>query len=1474
MPSTVTLRSGEVIDVPDDASVEEIQSAVDRYFPLDQDVPQSAKLSGEEIDFAIAQMDRRVHGDPATRPIVSVPRVESQDHPLLAAGANVAGQAANFLLSPVGAATAVAAEGSMGVIPAIATRLGFALQGAHGLAKAPGEFETAALKLVNDFIADNVRSQLNVSDQPSSVPGNVQKLAEIALAQPMNAAMAVGGLGAAKMAAEGVAGRVAREPGTMVDPELAKTAPLTAESLAKATDELQGALEAGQPHKLTEDGSKPSPAPISPPASDTLVSASTGEGTHIEKAPPVAEQRAGDVSLGIHRPDVENPALRSMSDSEFDTEFRLAKSTVNAAEKVFDSVSDPSQLTPEQRQEIAAAQDSWGAARLERERRNYSDIHTEDVLRKMIDLADSGNDFPLFKVLANVLKERGNVKSSDAVGIYRMLPERILSDPDFKEATKGKFARFKEWLGKVQEEPNQVVKESLTTATPEEAAKSLRDRLESKTDPITHAEAESEGLGSYLEAKGWRFVKGRQEWKPPTAAQQFDDLIRQHGPEQGWVVNPERLAEGESKGARPESAVAAFGELKSSGARAANDIKAPGEQSFSSGNFTAAMKAELLPRLKEYLRKQKEPKVSGLTGAQKEMGLGREDFALAQETTGDGERIAAEKAKAAQDKLDAAKLAKEQQPELSGLKPSEGPGAASAGGSEFSLPTIEDLISGEKLAPKSEPRPAPATEPSQATTLQSLSTAARDAVSNVKGWIGGLAGQTFPRTTRLNRQLGELAARWVSSRIAARPKAEIFVADVLGDSGLSARDVGAALTEDNLRSIRDSFERAGKPEEAAAVQSIIGKKGSPFKTEADYQAFLADSRFKEVVERYKSLWSSAVEPQYKSAMGIDPEIELPSRGLQTGARINLRAMIEGEGNKGPIYTVSQGNLLGTLRRKSPFGVQATGAAEAYHADLNDLMENTFGRQDEIANKNAFEKALVESKNAVIAEPGQKVNIGGRPAVAFPLRRQTIIGKDGKGIGQNRMLYVNPKIATEYRIGSNVDFKPPAGLLSKINAVLNKSALAGITDASVHVMNLGSALFSLPSTSGRLLNDAFLSAFGRADIPVKLVRLLRKSAQDNRAQIAALSEIGAMREAFPPTRIPGMRQASKLIQWMDQTTRLLLDDAYKSMAQEGWVENTETSRREFVNQVGQYNARAQGYLTGKARQLGISPFVTAGKTFNTLGVRQAMLSPGVKASSVPAAIALRASMLSKWAGSASLVMAVNYLLTKDKGGGVGGRPGTPLGAIDTGEDDKQGRHVYYNVLGLTGQSRSMRVTGIKGFVEAERMGLDTTTAFDTAARDMVNSAISPWAGPVVRFGVGAASGYPTAINVGRAYPVVPPGTSQHLSDFKNAVIGSNPISGGIQKALEPGKEGWFEIIKSQFPRLVPQSGKSQDMIAHYPEIVKKAQANDFMDYVIHAARSIPMAERRKFVEAQISRLPSELREKARTDVSFRGVYKYK
>ncbi len=334
--------------------------------------------------------------------------------------------------------------------------------------------------------------------------------------------------------------------------------------------------------------------------------------------------------------------------------------------------------------------------------------------------------------------------------------------------------------------------------------------------------------------------------------------------------------------------------------------------------------------------------------------------------------------------------------------------------------------------------------------------------------------------------------------------------------------------------------------------------------------------------------------------------------------------------------------------------------------------------------------------------------------------------------------------------------------------------------------------------------------------------------------------------------------SEVIRWIDASTRLALDDTYQRLVQQGILTYNETERREFINQIGQYNLRAQNPIIRWFRQTGIGPFATAGNAFNNLGVRAALgplIGPGVRASSTPAALALRANMLAKILGLIATVMLLNWLLTRKKGGGVMGRPGVRLGAIDTGKDDKNGRPMQLDILAMTGPGRGLRVTGIRGFAEAKLHGLPTGTALDSASRDIINSAVAPFAGPAVRFGAVAATGSPSAIGVGRVSPVVPPGHNQTLANFKQALLDANPVVSGINKAMQPGSAGVMEELKTQLPRLVPQAGKPPQMMKDYPAIVRRAQANAFIEDVIGKARKMAPQERQQYLRDSVKQLES-------------------
>ena len=744
----------------------------------------------------------------------------------------------------------------------------------------------------------------------------------------------------------------------------------------------------------------------------------------------------------------------------------------------------------------------------------------------------------------------------------------------------------------------------------------------------------------------------------------------------------------------------------------------------------------------------------------------------------------------------------------------------------------------------------------------------------VRGWWGAMAGKTLPRFTAVDREVGESGARYISSQIAAEPMSTLYASKVMeGLDRVSDHKLGAALTEDNLRSVKqqnlDKAATATTSEEnldyltrAHQTATMVGK-GKPFKDEAAYQNFLNEPQTQQAINRHKALWDAEVDPMYKQAQQIDPNEQLADRGAQTGARINLFALEPGAKGVVKVAGAPSSNLTNTFRKKSPFATEAKGTGD-YETSYREIMANTFGRQLSIANYNGFVDSIVDKGLGQIGKPGQTIEIDGEGTTSFPLARRTII-QTGEGKTQafaaNQSLYVKNSLAGEFRNAVNVDPGATASALGKyLFRPINNAALYGLTDATVHVSNLATALFTRPAVTGSTLSDSFLSAFGRADVPVVLTKAVIKGFQDNKAQTAELANIGALRAESKSTTW-GLGWSNKMIRWADKTTRLVLDDAYQQLAKEGLVQDTETNRREFVNQVGQYNRRTSSGLNRVMKDAGLAPFVTAGTTFNRLGVKMVGLQSGAAHTTALAHAITATNIAMKWVGTAALIGTANYLLTHNKGGGVLGRPGVPLGNIDTGTTDENDKPLSIPVGDIIGISRGLRVTGAKGAFQAKRAGLTAGDVKDAALRDVVNTVVSPYAGPAVRAGSAVLFNHAPGIGTPPVFHIVPPtGDDTQKSQIAHNIVGAladvNPaVSAFVAKHENPSLPN-SEVMKRQLPRFTLRPTSSMDMMENYPEIVHKAQLNQYNEDTIYTARRLKPADRAAYIEQQLSQIPGE------------------
>lgn len=730
-------------------------------------------------------------------------------------------------------------------------------------------------------------------------------------------------------------------------------------------------------------------------------------------------------------------------------------------------------------------------------------------------------------------------------------------------------------------------------------------------------------------------------------------------------------------------------------------------------------------------------------------------------------------------------------------------------------------------------------------TLSDLHDVVTGVTEDAKAFLKGAAGESLPRMVEANPEAGEAGVSFASARLAAPLKAQLFVQEALKDTGVDPVAFGAALTEDNLRSVREQRLAVGEDPATVNVNTVIGKRGSPFATEAQYQTFLADPATQKAVAQYKAVWDAVKEPQYRLAASIDPATPLASRGVQTGARINLFGVKAGETPPTGVRIAGGGgggNLFATLKRKSPFARRATGESDSYVIDLRDIMANSMEKEYAIAMKNKMDAALVANGDAAIVKAGDAPPVlKGEATAKAPFTRLSIKTDDGI-INRNTDLYIRKSLYPEYRALHGTDLQASIPGFTKIGERLTRASLVGLSEGTIHVSNLITGVLTRPGPTANLLANTALKAFGRADVPITIATVVKNALTASTKQLADLAEIGALKEPYKGSML------APLISRLDKGVRITLDNVYQGLKDKGLVEDSPAARREFISQVGQYNKRLQGPLIRWLRETQVGPFATAGRAFNVLGVRTALLDPGVNATSGAHAAALRMEALSGVIGVAAIAAGWNYLRT-----GQVAPPGVRLGDLYLSSDEN-GRQKTLALADLMGYGRAMRVTGTRGFIESKREGLSTPTAIDQGLRDMTSAFVAPSLGPGVRFGVMATSGKRADLildpNAATEAPRVAPGSSipQRAANLGYAMTQANPIGGtafDIYQGKSPG-----EIAQRQLTRFAPRTSPSPDLVEALPRIVAKQQMEDYIDDVGRRAKKLnPTAAEKLFDTAR-------------------------
>jgi N12 class adenine-specific DNA methylase len=753
---------------------------------------------------------------------------------------------------------------------------------------------------------------------------------------------------------------------------------------------------------------------------------------------------------------------------------------------------------------------------------------------------------------------------------------------------------------------------------------------------------------------------------------------------------------------------------------------------------------------------------------------------------------------------------------------------------------------------------------------------------DLAGMYGDAAGKALPRITAMDAASSEAGVRYVSAPDAAVLQGDVYADSVIGDH--TPEDVelaGAVLTEDNLRSVRKQHEAMAAEytargeqeaadaaaESAKAVYSLVGD-GRYFETEEEYQAALRHPGVVDIINRFIDSFSPVMDELYKKASGIPLDDDLPSRGEQTGCRINLKANRPEQTAK-PIGMAN--DQTRPFVRKSSFNRRATGAASlGYDIDLREIIKNSVVKQLEIATQREWYATMEAAGIAKIAPMGSEVMLRGvvvPPGSAVDIQYRTlVISKNGeaKVIPQNNRLYLHPAIAGEVKAALRkqiVDVRGAKSVLVGAIEAANMAALVGPADATTHAMNVATVLFTRPGVGRGPMGRTLHMLGGVPAILAALDQLLAKGMKhwfgnrETKQRHAYLVSIGAMRvEAHDnPSEREGLwaKVLDKVLNmgWLqrrlDPVARLVLDDAFTELVKKGLVIDSETNRREFINQVGQYNKRLQWMLPRILRETGVAPFITAGKTMRNLAIRNLAMAPGATATSQLAAAKLRLSIVSRWVGTLGSIAMLNVMLAAPDDdrpvwekavGPKGAAPGTVM--LYT---DERGRPVTIDLLELVGYRRAARTVGLDQAIKSYMFGLSPGQTFDRAANQAITSAIvHPISGPPIRAGLAMLygidpSGYPVAAKAR-------PGESQVWENLKAALVQSNQATKIIFSEGGSDVSVFEAAAQNLVPRLVPKTGRTERQTDTLAKRLTAFQVNEFADDLASRLKKLPREDR--------------------------------
>jgi hypothetical protein len=603
------------------------------------------------------------------------------------------------------------------------------------------------------------------------------------------------------------------------------------------------------------------------------------------------------------------------------------------------------------------------------------------------------------------------------------------------------------------------------------------------------------------------------------------------------------------------------------------------------------------------------------------------------------------------------------------------------------------------------------------------------------------------------------------------------------------------INKDNILGGYDSFvaraaEAAKAGDEAAATKyqaMADAVKGAHDLDALDAEVKSAPADVVENIKRWKKEVNPTLDQLFNEIKAEDSNTPREGRGRNHDARINLLAIDPETGETlskmpktkdGKPIVGATGSPRNPAAKRDLYDRAATFTGQ-YSTNASDVLSRVLGRRWNEVTKLRLYGELQAKAGAVMTDLGTDGpgTIKGLPARRLEVEVPETV--DGKTRQVKKALWLPANMVREVRDVLATDQSLPENVVAK---KLTAIQLLSPVDFTAHLKNMHSVLANAQGAKSVWADVVRkMPVLKSMDTVGRSILTFKEIFQDKpaiRAEIADMAKKGLIRPEYPPSGVQKILRTQQAIHRFDTVARVIMNRFFNNLVERGLAKDTPANRRNFLNQVGQYNARLMGPTQRALKQMGFSPFIVAGRTFNRQGRRLITGNPGFEAASKGAAVQARLTQMAGTAAILTLPMILNSITT----GRPGGRPGTPIGAWDTGQNDERGKMKIVDLAHATGERRGLRVTGLSALIEGKRLGKDANTIAGNAVMDAGQAIAHPWVGPAVGFVYATLTGRRLDLRGDMQAQVVPEGGGkQYVENARAALESQNPL---LYSAIRP------------------------------------------------------------------------------------------